>query len=126
LVMYRLPRTQIAGRQLGGGAANYLFQGDWIGRIIATQGQQVSIDNGKWLVDGIISKWQPTNIASFQDGTSWTIGDGRAFILSEALVNAGAQINPAELESVFVLPLSSIAGRLYFRSLPLSQMSVLR
>ncbi len=125
LVLYSLPRVTTAGRTVGGNAANYVFQGDWIGRIIATSGQTVSIGKGQWLVDGVASEWQPLSNPTFTEDMAWPVPEGSAFILPEGLVPEGAQLNLDILQQVYVIPVERIAGRIYFRSLPFTQMSTL-
>jgi hypothetical protein len=125
IVVYTLPGVTVAGRTSDGQAANFVFAGNWIGRVMGMRGQRVSVNDGRWLVDGVVSKWQPMDRLAFQDGTSWLVPDNHAFVFPEGLVPVGAQIRPAALEEAFVVPMTRVAGRLYFRSLPLSQMSTL-
>jgi hypothetical protein len=125
LVVYTLPGLTIAGHMSGGQAANYVFAGNWIGQVMAMPGQKVSVNNGQWLVDGLVSKKQPMHRLAFLDGKSWVVPDGHAFVFPEGLVPAGAQIKTGALDEVFAVPITRIAGRLYFQSLPLSQMSTL-
>jgi len=124
LVLYTMPRVTAAGRMFGGNA-NYVFQGQWIGRVMAMSGQNVSVDKGRWLVDGMSNKWQPTDSPMLTEGTSWVVPDGHAFIFPEGLVPGGAQLDLGTLQQLYVVPVARIAGRLYFRSSPLSQLSIL-
>jgi hypothetical protein len=125
LVMYTLPTIRYAGRAAGGGAANYVFQGDWIGRVIATAGQTVGTKDGRWLVDGMASEWQPLT-PGFGDGSSWVVPQGHVLVLPEGLVPLGAAINNEVLGQIYFVPVARIAGRLYFRSLPFSQMALVQ
>lgn len=125
LVLYTLPQVRTTGRAAGGNAANYVFQGDWIGRVIAMPGQTVSMDQGRWFIDGGAGQWQPEHGPILNDGMSWVVPDGHAFVMPEGLVPAGATIDTGTLQQIFVIPTTRIAGRLYFRSLPLSQMATL-
>jgi Signal peptidase, peptidase S26 len=125
LVVYTLPTVRAAGRLPGGGAVNYVFQGDWIGRVIAMPGQTVSCDNGHWLVNGVLSKWQLTNGPSLNDSRSWHVPDGHVFVYPDGLVPAGTNLDTDILQQIYVIPTTRIAGELYFRSLPLSQMSTI-
>ena len=125
LVVYTLPQLGVvAGHTAAGNNANYVFQGDWIGRVIATTGQKVTVNEGRWEVDGTASEWQPLT-PSLGDGSSWIVPEGQAFVLPEGLVPMGARIDTNTLKQIYFVPMTRIAGRLYFRSLPLSQMSTL-
>jgi hypothetical protein len=125
LVLYTLPRVTGQGRTAAGNAANYVFQGQWIGRVIAMPGQTVSVQNGHWLVDGVKSESQPISAPSLSDGTRWNVPHGNFFVLPDGLVPAGARIDANTLRQVYITPRTQVAGRVYFRSLPLSQMSML-
>jgi hypothetical protein len=123
LVLYTLPGVTVTGRTAAGNAANYRFQGDWIGRVVALPGQTVSVDNGRCLVDGVEVTMQPMAGPPLGTGGSLVVPDGHAFVLPEGLVPSGAQVNTNGLQQVFLVPTAQIFGRLYFRSWPLSRMS---
>ncbi len=123
LVVYSLPGTRLDGRTAGGQAANFVFAGNWIGRVLASPGQTVSVNDGSWSVDGLASEWQPPEKHAFLEGASWTVAGGHAFVFPEGLLPLGGQIEPRGLDEVFLVPMTRIAGRLYFRSLPLLRMS---
>jgi type IV secretory pathway protease TraF len=125
-VVYTLPYVTAAGRNAAGYPANYVFQGDWIGRIVAMAGQTVGVANGQLVIDGVASKWQLSSGPSLAQEKMWTVPEGRAFILPNGLVPEGAQLRTDVLQQLYVVPLDSVSGRVYFRSLPLSRMSMVR
>jgi hypothetical protein len=64
---------------------------------------------------------QNTNV----DAT-WVIPEGHALVFPEGLVPDGAQLNVQTLKSLYEVPLVQIRGHVYFRSLPLSRMAILK
>jgi hypothetical protein len=126
LVVYTLPGIRVAGRMAAGANAQFVFQGPWIGRVVALPGQTVAVGDGVWFVDGLKCRWQSADIPAMRDANSWIVPHDHAFVLPEGLVQPGAQISFSELQAVYLVPNDRIGGRLYFRSLPLSQWSRLQ
>jgi hypothetical protein len=124
LVLYTLPGLTVTGQYFRGNNANYVFQGQWIGRIIAAPGQTVSRDDaGRWMVDGVVTAWQPLTSPSLDGVRSWKVPEGFVFVMPDNLLPPGAPFPEDALRQIYLVPAMRIAGRLYFRSLPLLQMS---
>ena len=126
LVLYSLTRLTSAGRTEAGHAANFVFEGDWIGRIIANAGESVSLKQGQLLVDGAVSEWQPAAMQNTNADTTWTIPEGHALVFPEGLVPDGARLKVETLKMLYDVPLVRLRGHVYFRSLPLSRMAILK
>jgi hypothetical protein len=116
LVVYTLPRV---------GAGNYVFQGDWIGRVLAMPGETVSVENERWLIDGVEGEWQPPLHPSMRAGFSYIVPEDHLFLYPDGLIPWAAPLDAEDLRQMHVTPRTRVAGRLYFRSLPLSQMSLI-
>ena len=126
LVLYSLTRVTSAGHTEAGHAATFVFEGDWIGRIIANAGESVSLKQRQLLVDGVVSEWQPAAMQNTNADTTWTIPEGHALVFPEGLVPDGAQLKVETLKMLYDVPLVRIRGHVYFRSLPLSRMAILK
>jgi hypothetical protein len=125
LVLYEIPPTSVRGRTEAGHAANFTFRDQWINRVLAVPGQQISWDKGQLLVDGIPSLWQPNLGLHSNLSEAFVVPDDHFLIAAGNLVPAGAQLDSATWRRLCVVPRSSIQGRVYFRSLPLDRMSML-
>jgi hypothetical protein len=106
-------------------AGNYVIQGQWIGRVFAVSGQTVSVDKGQWLVNGVVSDWQLPLHPSLSEGYSCVVPQEHLYVYPDGLVPAAAPVNRDMLQSIYLVPMTRVAGRLYFRSLPFSQMTTL-
>ena len=126
LVLYSLTTLRTAGRTAAGQAANYVFEGDWMGRVIATAGENISLKQGKWYLNGTVTELLPITPQIAEAAAAWTIPAGHALVFPEGLVPNGAQINIETLKSMYIVPLENIRGHVYFRSLPLSRMAILK
>jgi hypothetical protein len=106
-------------------SGNYILQGQWIGRVIAMPGQTVSVNKGQCYVDGVLSEWKPALHVSLNDGYTKVVPEGKLFVYPDGVVALNAPLSQDIIEQLYFVAVSRIAGQLYFRSLPLSQMSTL-
>jgi hypothetical protein len=124
MVIYTLAPLATAGRTANGYAAQFRFQGDWIGRLIAKSGQTVAVDNGHWIVDGVSGPLQSGEGVAIAASASWVVPENHAVIVPDGLVQRGARVDLSTLQQLYLVPKSQIFGRVYFRSLPFTRMGV--
>jgi hypothetical protein len=94
--------------------------------VIAVAGQTVSVAKGRCLVDGKATEPPISLHPSLTDGYSKVVPEGQLFIYPDGLAATGATGAPLSsdmVQQIYLIPTSRVAGRLYFRSLPLSQMT---
>lgn len=141
IVLYDVPHLQIND------AANhrtFVFDNQWISRIVALEGQTVEWKNGVLLVDGTPSEWQPSGaadvsewrgyvhdrpvplqpggaVAAAPDGT-WVVPAKSVCILADSLVPPGANLGIGQWQTISTVPESRIRGQVFFRSYPFWRM----
>ncbi len=123
LVYYNVPETRVAGRLASGQAANFVFQNQWINRVLAVGGQTVAWDGSRLQVDGSPIVWQGRTDFGIAPGESFVVPAGYVLIPPETLVVRDVHFDVATWRRLALVPRGSVIGQIYFRSLPLWRFS---
>jgi hypothetical protein len=98
-----------------------------IDRVLAAAGDQVIWADGKLLVNGIESPWQPLAPSAVSSRFSMTVPSGDVLIFPSAMQwTAEAQSNASVWSSVSCVPRDQITGTIYFRWQPVSRRGWIR
>ncbi len=116
LVLYDVPTTGLAGRR-NQYNVQYRVAGLRINRLVATAGQTLRIEDGKLLVDGDISPWQPAVNLHLAAGQEVIVRPNHVFILPEDMV-PGQTINAQFSQRLGMIPANNVRGALFARTFP--------
>jgi hypothetical protein len=94
--------------------------------VVAVAGQTVSYENSRLRVDGQESRWQPTDTASVEEGTSLVIPSGHYYILPDDLLPVGVRVHAPGGPALGVVPAGRVRGIVFFRSWPFWRVAYLR
>lgn len=120
-VYYRVPQTTVAGRTEQGQAANFVFQNQWINRVLAVGGQTVTTDGKQIFVDGTPVSWQGRLPFGLDGSAPLVVPAGKVLIPPELLVEGNVSFTAATWQNLSLVPRADVHGHVYFRSLPLSR-----
>lgn len=121
-VLYAVPNTTLAGTN---NHTRYVLQNRTIDRVAAVAGQHVQVKSDKMYVDNVaVPERFPTQIVSELE-RGFDVPEGRLFIPGDGLIPVGARLNLHEWQQLCLVPHSSVAGRIFFRSQPLWRMSTI-
>ncbi len=121
LVLYEINRQRFQNLP-GYGNAIYQVQGQRIGRMVATGGQSLAFENGKLMVDGVLSPWQPSSPTPFN---ALVVPIGASFVLPDNLGINPLNIRPEVYAQLGVVSSRSIQGIVYWRTHPFSRFGAL-
>jgi hypothetical protein len=118
VVLYHFPGLQvsaIAQRH----AAMRIPAGEVIDRILAGPGDDVRLEGGRFIVNGVSSPWLPLNPAVLPDRLTTKVPANCYLVLPSTLPYRDFQMNLAAYEVAASIPAERIVGKVYLRSQPL-------
>ena len=115
------------GQTAAGGAANFVFRGPRIDRVLAWPGQVIDWNAGQLMVDGQPSSVRPLNPHGAGQRLSFTVPAGFCFILpSTDFVDFQFQVTAENWKQWSLVPVSQIEGRVIWRSWPWTRLGFVR
>jgi Signal peptidase, peptidase S26 len=117
-VLYAVPEMS-----LGGDHTRFVFRNQWINRVVAVGGQRVQLKDGKLYVDNAPSTSQPLHPTVQHLTADFIVPENSVLIPPEALLPFGARVGESDWQKLSTIAKSRVAGRIFFRSQPLSRIS---
>jgi signal peptidase I len=123
VVLHRLAQIQY---QIQNAGLYVIHEGEIIDRVLAGPGDRVEWNVDRLIVNGQPSDWLPLNPQSLPRKFTWQVPLDSVFILPST--SAAININTPEeiLRRIGIVPASSIVGRVYFQTYPLSRWGRIR
>lgn len=117
LVVYDLTQVDISYRQ-NDYPFVYRASGVRINRQVAQAGQVVSWKNGKLLVDGTESSWQPGSFMADVEDFEVIVNQDSVFVTPEGILNGYNRAGRVDIGRYGVIPRRNVMGRVFLRSYP--------
>lgn len=119
-VLYELPDVRAAGRYRDH-AANFVFQGQRIDRIIAGPEEQVHVEGGNLFVDGRPSTHVPLDTSRLPKKLDIKVPAGCYLILPTTTLAEGMDLERLDWARASIVPAERIVGRVWLRHWPWSR-----
>lgn len=128
IAFYRTHQTALPGR-INGVVAQIRIVGDRANRVIAQAGDRVRWDGKQFFVNEVLSRWQPGTAMLPLVPFELAVPPNSFYVLPEALLAEGMFDHQGvvtrrleQLESVGIVGIHQIHGRVFLRSYPIHQM----
>lgn len=109
----------------GRGAAIYIWEGEYVDRVLAGPGDHVVWERGALAVNGVASQLQPINPGRLSERLELRVPSGHYFILPTTTPNLDIRAPGAVWKEASCVPRDAILGRVYLRKNPLSRLGPL-